>query len=351
MRFGRKESGKTKKRPTRGVVPVRPVSRPDTQPEEASASREAPEEKTGSDSPSGPTRMERFRSTRLFRFLASRRLHFTLAGALFAVLVAWGSWEAYHYLHHSPNFGLKHVEISPTFHVDRETLLSMAGLEYGKNIFSISPAQVRRRILAHPWVRRVQVTRKLPDTVQIDVTEHDAAAVVAFSEKSDCAGRPDCPPPATAFYLVNTDAELFKRATPQEMQQKVIISGIAREDIGKNPQGVARLLRRSLDLAELWAENPARPPLGEIQVADDIFILVLRHVPCEIHLEPSDARRRMEMLDSLWDRLDPPLEKTRIIYLDDRENPGRVVVIPESTGDATPTNPVEPPVPPMPPGP
>lgn len=349
MKFSLRKPQSKKNRITRGVVPVRPVARPSS--DTGNTAEEDKKKDAAKDtSPfsrkrkTGLSPMERFRGTRIFAFLSSKRLHFTLAGILFVALSVWGVWQAYHYLHHSPNFGLKHVEISPTFHVDRETLLSMAGLEYGRNIFSISPSDVRRRILSHPWVRSVSVTRKLPDTLRIEVTEHEAEAVAAFEEKTDCTQGPACPKPAMAFYLVDADADIFKRATPEEMRQKVIISGIPRDSIGKNPLSVKRLLRRSMDLLALWRENPDRPELGEIQVADDIFILVLRRIPCEIHLEISDARRRLDMLDALWNQLDPPLEKTRVIYLDDRENPGRIVVIPdEPSSDATPVEPQSPP--------
>lgn len=327
MKLFRRKNGKFR-RTTGGVIPVRPRAAAQPNPEEAKPKNTPDSE--------GPGRWDRFRATRFFRFFASRRLHFTLAGILFAVTAGWGIWKGYMYLHHSPRFGLAHVEISPTYHVDRETLLAMSGLEYGKNIFSISPAQVRKRIQTHPWVRSVRVTRKLPDTVQIEVTEHEAAAVAAFPEKADCRKEEPCPVPSLAFYLVDREGKVFKRATVEEMRQKVVITGIPRELFGKSPLSVERLLCRSLDLLELWRENPRRPELGEIRLADDIVILVLRTVPCEIHLEISDARRRLEMLDALWDRLDPPLEKTRVIYLDDRENPGRVVVIPEPVPDATP---------------
>lgn len=346
MRLRYKKSARNKKPLTQGVVPVRPVTQTtqdtsDISEDKAQPTKTTTHTETGSHQ--GNTNRSPWKSlyiyvcnSRFFRFFASRRLKLTLAGLLFVGLLSWGGWKAYDYLHHSPNFGLKHIEISPTFHVERETLLAMAELEYGRNMFAISPNHVRRRILAHPWIRSVNVTKQLPDTLRIEVTEHEAAAVVVFEEKSNCTPPSNCAQSTMAFYLVDAHGEIFKRATPTEMKQKVIISGIARDKIQKNPFSVQYILRRSLELIALWNENPTRPELGEIQVADDIFILVLRHIPCEIHLEPSDVQRRMEMLDALLPQLNPPLEKTRVIYLDDRTNPSRVVVIPEPSMDATP---------------
>jgi hypothetical protein len=327
-----------------GVVPVRPVSREHRAvgPAEAGdAEPESSESGAGSPGQAGQTvgraasRVGRaasqvgFAASRIGRVLRSRKLHFGVAGLLFTAVLALGAWRAYQYLYHSPHFGLRHVELSPTYHVDRETILSMAGLEHGQNLFRISPGAVRRRLLRHPWIRSVTVSRTLPDTLHIEIVEHESVAAILFTGgEAPCQGE-NCPPDGNQFYLVNADGGMFKRATPDELRGRVIITGVSRDLYRTNPRGVARLVERSLAFLELYARVPGRPELSEVHHAHDVLVLFLKHFPCAIHLESSDLPRRLEYLDHLLARMDLPLEKVRVIYLDDRENPSRVVVIPE----------------------
>ena len=314
------------KRRTTGVVPVRPVSR---------ENRPIQEEATGDvkagpkqDRPSRPSLGERLAGSGLVRILKSRRLHFGIAGLLFSAVLALGAYRGYRYLYHSPHFGLKHVEISPTYHVDRETIIAMAGLAHGQNLFGISPAQVRKRLVRHPWIRSVTVSRTLPDTLHIEITEHESVAAILFSGESPCSAQA-CSLENSPFYLINTEGEIFKRATPEELRQKVIITGVHRDLFHKNPRSVQRVIRRSLDLLKLYQENPSRPELSEIHHAHDVIVLFLKNVPCAIHLESTDLPRRLGYLDDLLAKMDLPLEKVRVIYIDDRENPSRIVVMPE----------------------
>jgi len=323
------------RRPT-GVVPVRPVSREHkTIPGDPApaAGEESPSD--APEKPKGPPLMERLARSKAVRILRSRRLHLGVAGLLFAAVLALGAYRGYRYLYHSPHFGLKHVEISPTYHVDRETLVAMAQLSHGQNLFRISLAHVKKRLSRHPWIRSVTVSRTLPDTLHIEVIEHESVAAILFSGEAPCEREP-CSLENSPFYLINSDGEIFKKATPEELRGKVIITGIHRDTFHQNPRSVQRLIRRSLDFLKLYQDNPLRPELSEIHLALDVIQIFLKHSSCVIHLESSDLPRRLEHLDSLLARMDLPLEKVRIIYLDDRENPSRIVVLPEPEPEPEP---------------
>ena len=321
------------KRRTTGVVPVRPVSR-ENRPVQEDATGDAGSGQAPS-GPSGPPLRERLAASRLVRVLRSRRLHLGIAGLLFSAVLVLGAYRGYRYLYHSPHFGLKHVEISPTYHVDRETIIAMAQLAHGQNLFGISPSQVRSRLLRHPWIRSVTVSRTLPDTLHIEISEHESVAAILFSGGAPC-GEEHCSLENSPFYLINNEGEIFKRATPEELRQKVIITGVHRDLFHKNPRSVQRVIRRSLDFLKLYRENPSRPELSEIHHANDVIVLFLKNVPCAIHLESTDLPRRLDYLDHLLAKMDLPLEKVRVIYLDDRENPSRIVVMPEPEPEPEP---------------
>ncbi len=341
----------SRRRPT-GVVPVRPVSRENRTVDSEQANtggepRPAPDD-SGSKPVKTPLR-QRLARSRAVRILRSRRLHFGVAGLLFVAVLALGAYRGYRYLYHSPHFGLKHVEFSPTYHVDRETLVAMARLEHGQNLFGISTSAVRQRLSRHPWIRSVTVSRTLPDTLHIEIIEHESVAAILFSGEASCKEE-GCSLENSPFYLINAEGEIFKRAVPEELRGKVIITGVHRDTFHKNPRSVQRLIRRSLDFLKLYQENPSRPELSEIHHANDVLVLFLKNSPCEIHLESSDLPQRLNYMDQLLAKMDLPLEKVRVIYLDDRENPSRIVVLPEPEPepepepDGEPGSPEEPPM-------
>ncbi len=328
---GKQRTRKTVKKTT-GVVPIRPLKNPETDTSEPEGDPQEKESETKGDTKGENSRpedrlVERLRRSAPVRLLLSRQFHLGVTGLLFMGILALGAWKGYQYLYNSPNFGLKHIEISPTYHADRETLISMAQLSWGQNLFRIRPGDVRKRILMHPWVKAVSVWKSLPSTLHIEVTEHESVLAILFSGDSSCDNEP-CDIESTPFYLINPEGEIFKRAAPEELRQKVIVTGLSRELFRNKPRMVHRAVRRSLEILKLYQENPARPELSEIYLANDVVVLYLKHSPCAIHLEPSDLPARLVYLDQLLATMDLPLEKVQTIYLDDRENPLRIIVMP-----------------------
>ena len=89
--------------------------------------------------------------------------------SLFAVyrLSIW----LYHWIHTSPMFITRHIDISGNVRLNRDMILHLGGLHEGVNAFSVSVAGVERRLRATPWVEDVSVQRVLPDRFVIRVQE------------------------------------------------------------------------------------------------------------------------------------------------------------------------------------
>ena len=74
----------------------------------------------------------------------------------------------------SPRLALRTVKVSGLRRATEHELLRLAGVAPGTNLWSLDPAAVAQAMGAHPWVRSVEVTRGLPDTLQLRVEERDA---------------------------------------------------------------------------------------------------------------------------------------------------------------------------------
>jgi cell division protein FtsQ len=92
-----------------------------------------------------------------------------VAGAL-----ALGAWWATH----SSIFDAKHVRVAGVSHLARSDVLEAAGVGPGTNLFWADPAAIEHAAESDPWVAEAKVTRSLPSTIRIAVTERRPASTV-----------------------------------------------------------------------------------------------------------------------------------------------------------------------------
>ena len=69
----------------------------------------------------------------------------------------------------SPHFALRNLKVSGLRRATEKELLRLAGVAPGTNLWSLDPAAIAQAMSAHPWIRTVEVTRSLPDTLQLRV--------------------------------------------------------------------------------------------------------------------------------------------------------------------------------------
>lgn len=60
---------------------------------------------------------------------------------------------------------------------DRQ-VLEQARIKPGTNILAVNLGAARKRLLAHPWIADAQINRKIPDGIEIRLTEQRAAAII-----------------------------------------------------------------------------------------------------------------------------------------------------------------------------
>ena len=87
-----------------------------------------------------------------------------------------------HFLFENPDYQLSEIQFQTDGTLQREQVLKTAELREGVNIFSVNLAQVRERLQQLPQVDEVQVIRKLPGEIDIQVVERKPVAWIT-SEK------------------------------------------------------------------------------------------------------------------------------------------------------------------------
>jgi len=281
---------------SRGARPVRPPSSSSSPPVSVSVSVEAPR---------GGLFRRRHRNRRITVSSPSvalwiargvqtvvRRSWFLLkALAVVGVLagVAWAGEQAMRHMIASPRFALREVRVAPTERVSRDEILSLAGVAEGDQLLAIDTDAVAARVAIHPWVASARVRRELPSALAIDVTERRAAAVAVLGN----------------LYLIGDNGRPFKRATLEEAEGLVLLTGLTRTQYATFGDASEAAYREALKTYDAYravgAEQPARPPLSEIHIDPRYgFSLVFDEGGGEVRLGRGDYPDKLERLDRVF---------------------------------------------------
>lgn len=75
----------------------------------------------------------------------------------------------------SPIFNIRKIEVNGNNKIDEDTVVSLSGINIGKNIFQISKKEVANNIKENSYINNVEIKRILPGTLKLDVEERKIA--------------------------------------------------------------------------------------------------------------------------------------------------------------------------------
>lgn len=228
-----------------------------------------------------------------------------------AVALAWGlllgAQQGYQYVTTSAHFEAKSVVFTATPHLSPERLTEIMGLQPGTNILAVDVEAVRRKIEADPWVASATVSRQLPDTLHVAVTEHTPAAVLLSGH----------------FYLLDDDGVPFKRVEQGERAGLPVVTGVDRNLLVSGDPAAARIIRRALDVLHVY-EAKARPRLAEIHVGDGgEALLYTEKTGTLLRLGRGPVEERLARFDALRAALGERSDKLSVVHLDTAPGPDR----------------------------
>ncbi|MDQ7033028.1 MAG: FtsQ-type POTRA domain-containing protein [Desulfonauticus sp.] len=85
----------------------------------------------------------------------------------------WVILKTYHYITNSPLFALKKIEIHGNKMLSKKEIQRILGLKKGINIIKINITELNYKLALNPWVKKSLIKRKLPHTIEIDITEKE----------------------------------------------------------------------------------------------------------------------------------------------------------------------------------
>lgn len=79
---------------------------------------------------------------------------------------------------HSSVFNIRTIRVSGNGHISAEQVQEMAGLKNGINLFEFKSGVCEDKLLENPYIKNVNIRRKLPSEVHIQVVERQEKAVL-----------------------------------------------------------------------------------------------------------------------------------------------------------------------------
>ncbi len=123
----------------------------------------------------------------------------------------------YQYLIHSPYFMVRKVVIEGIDRVPRQEVLSKTGLDKPTNMLTLRLEKMGMNLRKASWIDEVTLTRKLPDTIYIQVTEREPKALISLG----------------ALYYLDAKGKPFKKVDSKENPEMPIITGFTWDDVVK----------------------------------------------------------------------------------------------------------------------
>jgi cell division protein FtsQ len=178
-------------------------------------------------------------------------------GVMVVCMLSLGLIFAHDFITQCRYFRIKRIEITGENRVSAETIMRWAHIRHGDNLLAVNIFAARKRLLVHPWITSVEVSRQLPDKISIFIREHRPIAVVDFGKK----------------YILNTDGELFKIWEPADPAHLPRITGLTLSDInlpGTSPSKPLNAVMEVLHLGQQASHLNLSRMVTQIDVDRDI---------------------------------------------------------------------------------
>lgn len=230
----------------------------------------------------------------------------------------YGGTFGYRWVTTSQTFAINAITIAGNRRAGSDELVRLSGLVPGRNLFLSDVEAAEHGIAQQPWVKTVEVHRRLPNAVQVRVTEREPALVVDLGK----------------LYFADPDGTLFKRALGGDDLDLPVVTGLSRDGVQGHGAEVQTQLR---DLAAFAADYRARGldakyRLEELNLdaADGLTAqLSPRDQKGELQtvkLGDAPYGDKLEKLSTLWSEFERRGVKAAVVHLDNRARPNWVAV-------------------------
>ncbi|MDY6973556.1 MAG: cell division protein FtsQ/DivIB, partial [Thermodesulfobacteriota bacterium] len=192
----------------------------------------------------------------------------------------------YRYLIASPYMKLEQVDVKGVDGKIGRKLLGMCGLNSDVSLLSLNLNELKQVMEEHPWVRSVELERRLPHTLIVRAEKESPSALVLMDR----------------MYYMNRWGEVFKEVSEPENADLPVVTGV----FERGPQMSGELKKASQIMRLLESEKGqwSLKSLSEIHIKKGGYIsLYFGHLAAELKLMCEDFMSKMERLKRIVEHL------------------------------------------------
>jgi cell division protein FtsQ len=224
------------------------------------------------------------------------------------------AWSVHRYAMTTPRFGIKNVALTGNSRLTQGDVVEQGGIEMGKNLFNFDTHATEDKLLKNPWVATAKVTRELPNTLKVELSERKAAAVAALGER---------------LFLVTKEGEPFKEVKPDDPTDFPVVTGIGASDLGRDRAGALERIRTAVVILDKYQELK----LSRVYPAQELHLdnaghatLTIGRQGITLALGLPPYARKLSMASEVMGELRAKNRVPGIVFLDNDAHPERVVV-------------------------
>jgi cell division protein FtsQ len=136
---------------------------------------------------------------------------------------------------HTDYFRADAIKVKGLSRLAKDAVLAQAQIQKGDNLLALNLSLVRKRLLAHPWIAAACVAREIPGTIRIEITEHQALAVLDLGRK----------------FLIDTHGRIFKEYNPDDPRDLPLVTGMAYWDISLGDDALSPVMAAVVEVLRI----------------------------------------------------------------------------------------------------
>lgn len=213
-------------------------------------------------------------------------------------LVVVGAISSFYFLQ-SSFWSVDTVLVDGNRYIEEEEILQLASIPHELNIFKMDLKRGEERILIHPLVKKVSLSRKLPRTILIDIEERSPVIIL---------------PADGSFYEVDEQGVIIRKIAAVSNAKLPLVTGLQMENVELGFQIPPDFLEEALVIIEELPKEILRL-VTEINLSQQNTVYL--HTLDDILINFGDAQRTKEKAGILKGILETAeLQTEKLEYID-----------------------------------
>lgn len=145
-----------------------------------------------------------------------------------------------------PYLNIKKINVTGNKIVDKDSIIKASSLSVGKNILYENYSKAKNEILKNPYVKSVEINKKLPNIVTINIEEREASFYIQKDKN---------------FYIIDNEGLVLEERTDIKGLNLINLSGISLNEYkisGKLYDKDSRKIKVILEIAKIQSVSPLK---------------------------------------------------------------------------------------------